>query len=119
MTTGEEDVYTLRAANNLADVLLSLKRFEEARSLMRKATPVARRVFGQSHDVTFTMKKIHAEALYHDPGATHDDLREAVTILEELERAARRVLGSSHPRVRAIERSLARSRAALRAREDA
>ena len=63
------------------------------------------------------MKKIYAEALYMDPGATLDDLREAVRALEDLERTGRRVLGSSHPRVRATEVSLEHSRAALRARE--
>ena len=33
-----------------------------------------------------------------DDGATLDDLREAVTTLEETERTARRVLGGAHPR---------------------
>ena len=65
------------------------------------------------------MRWAYAEALYKDPAATLDDLREAVRALEDLERTGRRVLGSSHPRVRAIEVSLGRSRAALRAREDA
>jgi len=54
-----------------------------------------------------------------DASSTHDDLREAVTTLEEIERSARRVFGGAHPRVPAIEKSLGRSRAALRAREDA
>ena len=73
----------------------------------------------QSHDYTFTLRKILAEALYQDPGATHDDLREAVTTLAVIERRARRVFGGAHPRVRGIERSLGRSRAVLQAREDA
>ena len=34
-------------------------------------------------------------ALYMDPSATLDDLREAVTTLEEMERTARRVLGGA------------------------
>ena len=59
------------------------------------------------------------QALYKDASSTHDDLREAVTTLEEIERSARRVFGGAHPRVRAIERSLERSRAVLSAREDA
>ena len=86
---------------------------------MRKTIPVSRRVLGQSHDVTLTIEKIHAEALYRNPGATLDNLREAVRALEDLERTGRRLLGSSHPRVRGIGMSLARSRAVLRAREDA
>ena len=53
-----------------------------------------------------------------DPAATLDDLREAVATLEDLERTARRVLGSAHPMTRAIEQQcLRQSQAALRARE--
>ena len=36
---GEEYLITLRAANNYADVLSSLQRFEEAKSLMSKIIP--------------------------------------------------------------------------------
>ena len=47
-------------------------------------------------------------------GATPDDLREAVTTLEETARTARRVLGGTHPLTSAIEGDLRESRAALR-----
>ena len=57
------------------------------------------------------------EALCRDDGATIDDVREAVTTLEDTERIARRVLGSAHPATKAIEDYLQESRAALRARE--
>ena len=46
-----------------------------------------------------------------------DDLREAVTTLEDTERIARRVLGGAHPTTTGIERDLRKSRAALRARD--
>ena len=52
-----------------------------------------------------------------DPGATLDDVREAVTKLEEVERTARRVLGSANPTTLGIENELQNARAALRARE--
>ena len=80
-------------------------------------TPVARRVFGENHDLTLKMRWNYAEALCEDPSATFDDLREAVTEHEELERTARRVLGGAHPTTRGIEKTLRRSRAALAARE--
>ena len=54
-------------------------------------------------------------SLYSDAGATLDDLREAVTTLEDTERTARRVLGGAHPITLAIERRLRGARAALRA----
>ena len=59
-----------------------------------------------------------AVALYHDDGATLDDLREAVATLVEIERTARRVLGSAHPLAAGIEGALRESRAALDAQED-
>ena len=70
-----------------------------------------------AHELTLTMRWIYAEALYKDPGATLDDLREAVTTLEDAKRIARRVLGSAHPTTAGIEKSLREARAALRARE--
>ena len=59
----------------------------------------------------------YAVALYDNKGASLDDLREAVTTLEETERTARRVLGGAHPIAVTIERSLRNARAALRAHE--
>ena len=59
----------------------------------------------------------YALALYDNPAATLDDLREAVTTFEETERVARQVLGSAHPLFGIIERDLQGARAALRARE--
>ena len=84
---------------------------------MRKSIPIARRVLGEGHDLTLTMRRIYAGALYKDASATLDDLREAVTTLEEAARTARRVLGGSHPTTAGLERVLEDSRAALRARE--
>jgi len=52
-----------------------------------------------------------------DAGATLDDLREAVSTLEDAARIARRVLGSAHPDTASIETALQDARAALRARE--
>ena len=51
------------------------------------------------------MKWDYADVLYADPDATLDDLREAVTTLEETARTARRVLGGAHPLTAGIERA--------------
>ena len=56
-------------------------------------------------------------ALYQDGAATLDELREAVTTLEDAARIARRVLGSAHPDAVGIEESLRWARKVLRARE--
>ena len=45
--------------------------------------------------------------------ATLDDVREAVTTLEDVERTARRVLGAAHPMTKAIEECLRLTQAAL------
>ena len=62
-------------------------------------------------------RKIYAGALFADPAATLDDLREAVTTLEETERITRRVFGGAHPATTTQEKALRNARAALRARE--
>ena len=115
---GEEHGNTLIAANNYASSLTHLKHFEEAKSLLRKTIPVARRVLGENHESTLRVRWVYARSLYEDPSATLDDLHEAVTTLEETERVARRVFGGAHPLVQSVERYLRESRAALRAREE-
>ena len=114
---GEEDRETLTTAFNYAGCLLSLRRFEETRALLRKTLPVARRVARDSSELSIRMRWIYGQALYFDDDATLDDLREAVTTLEETARIARRVLGSAHPTALQIERNLQDARATLRARE--
>ena len=79
--------------------------------------PAMRRVLGESHEVTLKMGLLYGGALYEDPTATLDDLREAVNTLEETERIARRVLGGAHPVTVGIEGALRAAQAALRVRE--
>ena len=54
---------------------------------------------------------------YAGPGATLDDLREAVTTLEDAERIARRVFGGAHPSTTGLEKLVQAARAILAARE--
>ena len=108
---------TLRAANNYAGTLRDLRRYEEAKALLRKTIPVARRVLGESQEFTLRMRWIYAAARCQADGATLDDVREAVTTLEDTARIARRVFGSAHPKAVAIEQSLRDARAVLHARE--
>ena len=80
--------------------------------------PIARRVLGDSHDLTLRMRLFYGRVLYEDPAAPLDHLREAVTTLEDAGRISRRVLGGAHPGSRGIERALREARAALNAREE-
>ena len=95
----------------------SLQRFAEAKALLRKTIPIARRVFGENREDTIRLRWIYAEALYRDSGATLDDVHEAVNTLEDAERITRRVMGGASPLTVDIERDLRKARAALRARE--
>ena len=102
----QAQAFIMTAANNYAKVLVTQARFAEAKALLRKAVPVARRVVGESHEVTLKIRWIYAMALYMDTGATPDDLREAVTTLEDLVPIARRVFGGTHPITVSIETCL-------------
>ena len=115
---GEDHKDTLIEANNYAATLNELKCFEEVKALLRKTMPVAQRVLGTGNRFTLMMRWNYAEALYRAEGATLDDLREAVTTLEDTERIARRVFGGEHPTTTGIEDELEDARAALRAREE-
>ena len=114
---GEEHLQTLIAAENYALSFFRLERFEEAKALFRKSIPTARRVLGESRELTLLMRWNYAQSLWGVDGATLDDLSEAVATLEEIAPIARRVLGGAHPLTVDIERELGKERAALRARE--
>jgi len=114
---GEENENTLQSANSHAVSLNDVDRFEEARSVLRKTMPVARRVLGESNGITLAMQLHSAVALYSNDDATPDDFREAMTTLEETGRTARRVLGAAHPSTMDIEHSLQDARGWLAARE--
>ena len=116
---GEESEGTLAAAHNYASFLSHVKRYAEAKPLLRKTIPVARRVLGENHDLTLRMSLCYAVSLYLDRKATLEDLREAATALEGLERTTRRVMGGAHPRVGNIELVLRHARETLRAHEEA
>jgi len=87
-----------------------------SRSRSRHAPTMARRVLGETHEITLKMRKVYAGALWQDDTITLDDLRESVTMLEDLERTARRVYGNSHPTTIGIGEYLETSQAVLRAR---
>jgi len=114
---GNSHEETLRAANNYATALFDLQRFKEGRKLLRKTIPLARRALGEEHRLTLKMRSTYAMAFCRDDDATLDNLREALTTLEEMERTVRRVLGGAHPFTVQVESFLRLSRAALAARE--
>ena len=115
---GKEYEETLQAANNYALSLKSLSRFEEAKSLLRRTVPVARRILGEEDRITLIMRWIYALALSEHNAATLGDLREAVETLESVLPLWKRVLGESNPETPRVQSALkhAREREALAAR---
>ena len=111
---GEEHEETLCAALNYANSLINLRRFAVAKALSRKTITVARRVLGESNELTLLMRWSYADTLCSDPDATIDELREAVTTLEDTASTARRVLGGAHPLTASFEETLQDARAYLR-----
>ena len=61
---------------------------------------------GRDVRLMFRMRSNYAAAFCKDNGATIDELREAMTSLEETRRVARRVLGGAHPVAGEIEENL-------------
>ena len=110
---GEENEQTLSSALNYATSLTEVRGSEEAKSLLRKTVPVARRVLGEGCETTLRMRWYYAWVLYENDGATLSELREAVTTLEEIEPTARRVLGGAHPFTVQIEPALQFARMVL------
>ena len=113
---GKEHIETFRATSNYALSLLQLQRYQELKPLLRKTIPGARRVLGDSHDLTLRMRWFYGQVLCCS-GPSLDDLREAVETLDDTDRTARRVLGGAHPLTGEIELSLQQARAVLRAHE--
>ena len=58
------------ASAGIAYALTSLVRFDEAKALLRRMVPVARRVLGENHNLTLKLRWIYAKALYEDTGAS-------------------------------------------------
>ena len=75
--------------------LMDLKHHKEAKALLRKTVPVARRVLGENDETTLRARHYYA-----------DEFREAVTTFEDTARTARRVLGGAHPLVPLMEKTL-------------
>ena len=115
---GAESERTVFEANNYATTLARLQRFEEAQALFRKTIPSARRVLGENNALTLEMTANYARTVYGGTASTLDDLREALTTLEDTERTARRVLGGAHPITKGIEHDLRLYRDALNARKE-
>mgnify|MGYP006217895773 CR=1 FL=1 len=92
---------------------MTLHKLEEARPFLRKLVGRARRALEPEDITTFRLRRAYAEALYSDGASPVRDVREAVTTLEELDKAARRIYGEDNPFREHIRRSLEEARKKL------
>ena len=77
-----------------------MRRFDEVLSFAPARIAECQRVLGAEHENTLFLRTIYAHALFAS------DPEQAETILVDVTRIARRVLGPSHPRTIAAARSL-------------
>ena len=91
--TGNQDI----AVCNLAEYLVAAREFEEAQSLAREELPVIIDRHGPDDPLTLEIRTWYALAFFRADGASEDDVAEALTILEDVLRRSKRVLGDSHP----------------------
>ena len=112
---GEEHESTLRAANNYAMTLLRQKRFNEAKRMLHKVAPVARRILGTEHELTLSIREDLCRATL-DGGSSAEEKREALRMLEDVAGIMRRVLGAAHPDTLYTQRQLERYRTCCRYR---
>ena len=76
--------------------LMELERFEEAKRLLRKVIPVARRVLGTEHELTLSMREDLSRSIL-DGDSSGNEKRQALQMLEETVAVMQRVLGPAHP----------------------
>ena len=85
----------------VANTLSKMRRFDEVRNFAPDRIAACQRVLGAEHENTLFLRTIYARALFFE-----DDPEQAETILVDVTRIARRVLGPSHPRTTTAEHEL-------------
>ena len=97
---GPEHDETLYCAGHLTNSLVLTGRHDEAKNLLRdQVLPAAQRVLPPEDDIIISCTSNLARALYDADGASVDDLREGVALLEAICTTSRRVYGANHPKV--------------------
>ena len=106
---GASDSRTVDAAVNFVNALGKSGHFAEAKALLREQIPNMRQL-GPDHEKTLSLRHLLAMCLFDDKNATEADFKEALAILEDVERRYRRVLGDSHPLTTKIQSVLEATR---------
>ena len=73
-----------------------MNRIAESKSLFREALSLST-ALGPENEVSLSVRAMYAQELVFDKTRSREDLEEAVKLLEDVHRIARRVLGPTHP----------------------
>ena len=103
---GKHHAETMTECGNLVINLIELERFQEAKRLLRKVIPVARRVLGNEHNLTLSLCEDLSRATLLDGDSSAEEVREAVRALEDTLGVWRRVLGPQHPNTQRVQQNL-------------
>ena len=109
---GPSDTLTIDVVQNLVNALGKSRQYAEAKALLREQIPNMRQL-GPDHTSTISLRLLLAMCLDEDNNATRGDIEESVTILEDVDWRARRVLGGNHPLAAQVHGALERSRRRL------
>jgi len=72
---------------DLATALKAEGLYTEAKRILHKSIPDARRALGAEHDLTLNFRKMYADCLCLDSSPSRGDVAEAVAIYEDVHRA--------------------------------
>ena len=110
---GKSDERTFAATNNLSSCLKEAGHIAEAIALLRQGIPEAKKSLGAEHDITLSLCQALAQCLCDEHGASPEQIREAVALLESTLRTSQRVFGRAHPNTKRLEGDLAIARLML------
>ena len=105
-------VNRLQLACNVANSLIGLKHFTEAKSFLRQPLDTAVSVLDANHVLVLQLRVIFGQAQLHD-AKTRGEVVEAEKVLADAHARQRRVCGPSHPDTRFAQTVLETARAAL------
>ena len=110
---GKSDERTFAATNNLSSCLKRGGHIAEAITLLRQGIPEAKNALGAENDITLSLCQALAQCLCDEHGASPEQIREAVALLESTLRTSQRVFGRAHPTTKRLEGDLAIARLML------
>ena len=90
-----------------------LEQFDEARAFLQDRIPEAIQALGKDADLALKLRRMYAQCLYENDGASREDVTAAIATLEDIDRRGTRVYGPAHPQAVSTRNRLAEARETL------